>query len=189
MESKEAAAEAAIKAQYNALDLKIPEGTTVAPEVLGEFNAIAKEHGLDVKQAQPFLDLGAKFAAGLQEQYVTQAKDAFTATVADWAAKVKSDPEIGGAKLPATIAAANKAIAAFGGEELAQVLQQTGLASHPAMVRALARIGAQVAEDSIAGTITSPTAQASAPGPQSAADTAKSFGYGKMAEQLRQARR
>lgn len=47
--------------------------------------------------------------------------------------------------------AAQVAVGQFGGDELKQVLDQTGLGNHPAVVKAFAEMGKQLSEDTIGG--------------------------------------
>jgi hypothetical protein len=47
--------------------------------------------------------------------------------------------------------AAKTAVEQFGGDELKQVLDQTGLGNHPAVVKAFAEMGKQLSEDTIGG--------------------------------------
>jgi hypothetical protein len=79
-----------------------------------------------------------------------------------WVQQVRSDPELGGANLQATEAACRKAMARFGSPALAKTLVEFGLDNHPELVRAFARMGKAIGEDSIAGTATSAEKQAPA---------------------------
>ena len=46
---------------------------------------------------------------------------------------------------------ASNAVKQFGGDELTQVLDQTGLGNHPAVVKAFAEVGKNLAEDTVGG--------------------------------------
>lgn len=53
---------------------------------------------------------------------------------------------------------AGRAVAAFGGQELGDTLEQFGLANHPAVIRAFARVGRTMGEDiMISGPMTETT--------------------------------
>ena len=54
-------------------------------------------------------------------------------------------------QLDANRAIAAKAIDKFCGPEVRQILEQSGLGNHPALVRAFVRIGKTISEDSISG--------------------------------------
>lgn len=64
-----------------------------------------------------------------------------------WLTELKSDPEFGGAKFDATVATAQKAIGHFGTPELKQWLEVTGAMNHPGLVKAFAKIGRAMSED------------------------------------------
>lgn len=63
------------------------------------------------------------------------------ATIAHWGERVRQDPEIGRNNLPRALAGAREAVTRFGGDTLRRVFDDTGLGSHPEIVRAFARIG------------------------------------------------
>ena len=77
--------------------------------------------------------------------------DSREALQASWAAELKADKAFGGAKFEANARTAQLALAKYGGDELAKVLEATGLANHPALVRAFFKVGQAMAEDSVAG--------------------------------------
>jgi hypothetical protein len=117
----------------------VPEGMTADEEVLGEFQAAAKELKLSQKDAQKFADLGAKLQ-------MKQA-DAYRKVQEGWIDSTKTDAEFGGEKLPENLGIAKKAMAAFATPELAKVLNETGLGNHPEVIRAFYRVGKAISED------------------------------------------
>jgi hypothetical protein len=143
------------------IDLKLPEGFAADEALQGDFKGAAKAAGLDSAKAQALFDVYAKAQATAEAK---QAED-FAKQRSDWVSAVKADPEIGGDNLQASVLAANRAVAKLGGPELHQLLNATGLGDHPLLVRAFARAGALLAEDSIAGT--------TGGGPQGDAETAR----------------
>lgn len=124
----------------------VPEGFNLEEGDAKSFGDLAKEANLTQAQAQKFMDLaGARMAVLAQQQ-----QDAYKATVEGWAASTKADPEIGGAKLPATVKYAQKALAAFGeGTDAAEAFETTGLGNHPGIIKMLARIGKDLSEDGV----------------------------------------
>lgn len=180
-DSEKAAAEA-IKAEYRptveSVEVKVPEGVMVDAQVLADVKQLAIAELSPSERAQKTLELGVRQAAAFQ----ARAETAFKTTVDAWRESTKADPDIGGSKLPAAQAMANKAIAAYGGQPLADILRSTGLANHPAVVKAFARAGATIAEDSIAGSLQSvPSKDA----PQTQSGQAAAMGYGRMARELK----
>lgn len=117
----------------------VPEGMTADEEVLGEFQAVAKELKLSQKDAQKFADLGAKMQ-------VKQA-EAYRKTQEGWIESTRSDAEFGGEKLSENLGVAKKALAAFATPELTKVLNDTGLGNHPEIIRAFYRVGKAISED------------------------------------------
>lgn len=120
--------------------IKAPEGLN--PKVLSTYTSVAKELGIATKDAQTLLD---KLLPVMQQGHT----EALETVQREWGEALKADPEIGGAKLDASIAAARKAVETFGGAELQELLQVTGLQSHPAVVRAFYRAGKSISEDSV----------------------------------------
>lgn len=130
------------------VELKLPEGFKADDALLGQFKATAKELGLKSEQAQKVFDL----YAGAQKAQAEATQKALEAESKQWVDAVKADKDIGGANLQASLVAANKAVHQFGGPELHQLLDATGLGNHPLVVKTFARIGKAIAEDSSAGT-------------------------------------
>lgn len=130
------------------LELKLPEGVTKDDPLIAGFTPLAQEFGLKGEQAQKLVDL----YAGAQKAQTEKTNAALIAETKAWQDATKADPEIGGEKFAASIALANKAVSAFGGQELFDILKASGLGSHPVVVKAFARAGKAIAEDTSAGT-------------------------------------
>lgn len=102
------------------------------------FTAIAKDLKLAPDAAQKVVDI----AVGMQQRAV----EAHHAQVAKWADETKADKELGGDKLAQTLATAQKALA-LGPPELKQLLNDSGLGNHPAVVRFMHTVGKALSED------------------------------------------
>lgn len=126
-------------------DFTVAEGITMHADLLDGFKGLAKELGLSQESAQKLIDLQAKVELASAE--ATQA--ALVEQSQQWAADTKADPEIGGANYDANVQTALKAVHAFASPELVQLLNDSGLGNHPAMVKAFLRIGKAISEDSI----------------------------------------
>ena len=72
--------------------------------------------------------------------------EAFEAQLKSWENAAKADTEIGGDDYEANVAVAVKAIEAFGSQELKNVLNQSGLGNHPALIRFAVKAGQQLRE-------------------------------------------
>ena len=122
-----------------------PEGVQFDQAAIDAFTPIAKDLGLTQAQAQRLVDVYAgqadRVAQGLQAKHAE--------TVAGWQQEARADPDIGGAKLPETIAHGMRALDQFGSPELSTLMDQTGLGNHPAVIRFFAAVGQQVADDAI----------------------------------------
>jgi len=124
----------------------IPDGTELDEELLGEAKTWGKQHGLKGEQLQGVVDLGLK----MQQRAAQALIEAHEAYVQDLTSKVKADKEIGGGKLEKTIESALGALKRFAGADYETVrseLDRTGLGSHPAVIRFLAKIAKATAED------------------------------------------
>lgn len=131
------------------LDIKLPDGFEADKSMLDEFRATAKEAGLDSAKAQKFVDLYAK-AVGSFDGRMEAAK---THQVTAWEKASTSDKEFGGAKYKENLTVANSGLAKYATPELKSFLKDSGLASHPEVVRLFYRIGKANAEDTAAGTM------------------------------------
>ncbi len=130
-----------------ALELKVPEGFEADATALDSFKATAAELGLDTPKAQKLFD---QYVA-LETARNAASEKAYADQDAKWAAELKADPEIGGAKLPATIQQVRGAVG-YLGKDFAQLLAGTGFGNHPVIVKALAKLGRGIGDDTISGT-------------------------------------
>jgi hypothetical protein len=131
--------------------VKFPEGVEPDKKTLETFKALAKEAGLKGEHPQKLVDLHvSSMKAGLEARE-QQIRDTLTKENEAWKESVKADKEIGGAQLVENLALARKAVDRFGGAELLQVLNGTGLSNNPVVLKALVRIGKSISEDTIAG--------------------------------------
>lgn len=133
-----------------------PEGVTLDPEALGEFEGIAKEFKLSQEEAQKVADVGAKLA----KSWDTKQANLIQQAAADWANATATDKEFGGGALPANLAIAKKALNAFGTPELTQLLNGSRLGNHPEVIRFMVRAGKAISEDRM---VTSGTGETKSP--------------------------
>jgi hypothetical protein len=119
-----------------------PEGATLDPAVMTEFEVAARELNLPQDAAQKLVD---KMAPVMAKQQAAQLEQLRT----DWAAASTSDKEFGGEKLAENLGYARKAMDTFGTPELKTMLNDTGLGNHPDVVRFMVRAGKAISEDKI----------------------------------------
>lgn len=139
------------------LDIKLPDGLEVDPEVLKGFQGVAKELGLKSEGAQKIFDLYATATKAADAKVQTQIAEQQTG----WLNELKSDKDFGGKNFDATQRDARRAVQKYA-PELRQFFKDSGLGSHPGLVKAFARIGRATArEDSVDGSGGNATTQGS----------------------------
>jgi hypothetical protein len=124
----------------------LPDGVEMSETYAKEFADTARGLDLSQEQAQAMLDLQAVDYQRAQEADAQE----WDNLQRDWQTASAKDQEIGGGSEQAfkeNIAIANKAVAAYGGEELAQALLDTGAGNHPEVVRFFLRVGKALSED------------------------------------------
>jgi len=139
-----AAAEPAPAVQYQ--DFTLPKGVEVDSDTLSAAKSLFAEQRLPQEQAQKLVDLYVARANAAAERNVTAWHD----TQEKWAGEVKADPDIGGPRLTASVAAASRAIEWARVPGLKEALDMTGAGNNPAIVKAFVRFGQALAEDRFA---------------------------------------
>ncbi len=135
------AAHSAPQAPVN-YDLQLPEGMQWSREQTAAFSAQAKELNLDANGAQKLLDMSHKNHMLMKENHEKQ--------VTAWREQVAADKDMGGAALETTVSHAKATLNRFDqGGKLFEILEQTGYSNHPDIIRFLAAVGKEHAEDSV----------------------------------------
>ncbi len=140
-------------------DFNLPEDVQVDKEKLSEFT---KELGelqnltkADQKLMQEFGQKMVDRAIALQQETAQRLTDYYTGAWEkqknDWKESFEKDPEIGGNRSNTTINAALQFIRTHGGDEKQQtefrdLMNQTGIGNHPAMIRMLSRANSVISE-------------------------------------------
>lgn len=150
------------------IEIKVPEGVQANKAMLDGFSKLAAEKGINQEQAQSLFDFYVAQQKAAEEQgqkdFEKQIAEEHAARVSKWEAEFKANKEYGGANLEATTAAQTAAMKRFGSPKLAELLNATGLGSHPELQAFAARIGKALAEDSVgSGDGDRPTTQQSDP--------------------------
>ena len=107
--------------------------TNLSSLTLRRFQDLARHHGMAPQVAKQMVAIHADHLAGLKQRH--------RAIQARWAEQTRVDPEFGCAALPSTLHTARRAVARFGGDTLRRTLDQTGLGSHPEIIRAFWKVG------------------------------------------------
>lgn len=121
-------------------EFKAPEGKEYDTQLIGSFSEAAKDANLTQDAAQKLLD---KVAPALQARTEEQVK----AVHQQWTEASTADKEFGGDKLKENLGIARKALEQFGSKELRTFLEESGLGSHPEVIRMLYRAGKAISED------------------------------------------
>lgn len=121
-------------------DFKLPEGVTLDSDAAAAFTAEAKKLNLTQEAAQSLIDLQAKVALDNQNKEIAQAAQ----VKKDWEAQVKKDL---GNEYDKEMSLAAKARDKFVPKPLMDFLNESGLGSHPEMVKLFAKLGKAIAED------------------------------------------
>ena len=123
---------------------KLPD-TIEQQETSGWYKEQAFKLGLTQDQAKGL----AESYHELEQDMIQKQQAQMQQAQEQWMADIKQ--EFGGA-FEQRIETAKTAVREYGGEELKQYLNETGLGNHPAMVKAFAKIGQDMAEDSLTTT-------------------------------------
>lgn len=123
-----------------AYTLKPPEGMTWNAEQLNTFEGQVHSAGLTQDQGQKLLEM----AHANQQAHV----EAHAAQVQRWGEEVRMDKAMGGPNFEATVMQAKAGLKTFDADgQVFAMLEETGYANHPAVIRFLARIGKAHGED------------------------------------------
>ncbi|MCD7984138.1 MAG: hypothetical protein LUG19_07785 [Desulfovibrio sp.] len=129
-------------------NLVMPEDSGYGEAEKTEFVAMARELGLTEKQTQRIVEKSARArSAGLEAQRAARDRQ-----VEEWNRALREDRDFGGAGFTANVQyflAGVKHVDPDG--SLTQLLEDTGYGSHPAVVKALAKIGRQLDSDRLIG--------------------------------------
>jgi hypothetical protein len=125
-------------------DFIAPEGTVLDSEVVKGFTDAAKEANLSQEKAQAFIN---KMSPMLNQR----AKEQLMSAKREWEQASRGDKEFGGEKLNENLALAQKAMAEFGSPELKDMLNSSGLGSHPEIIRMFVKAGKAISEDGYVG--------------------------------------
>lgn len=119
-----------------------PEDMGWSAEQMDAFAAQTRDMGLTGGQAQKLLELARQNRESAQEAHAEQ--------VRRWGEEVRADRDMGGAHFEATVMKAKAGLRAFDADgAVLAMLEKTGYANHPAVIRFLSRVGAAHAEDGL----------------------------------------
>lgn len=126
-------------AEEPAFDLVPPEGVEVDQALFDAYRDVAREAGLSPEQANRLMGWWNERNAG-HGSSEEAARTAETELRREW-----------GGQYGARLGEAKRAVLAFGGDQLSQLLERTGLGNDPTIVRTFAAVGKLIAEDGLVG--------------------------------------
>lgn len=125
--------------------LTMPEGMELDKGLLDAITPSLRAKGFTHKEAQELTDT----FIDVRTKEIEKANEDWDNTVTDWADQTKKDKEIGGKKFDETMKAAQSALKKYGTEELRAALDNSGMGSHPEVIRLLVRVGNAITDDDV----------------------------------------
>lgn len=120
-------------------EFKAPEGAELDPGVMKDFGDIAKELNLSQEAAQKIVErMSPSMSKSMAER--------ISALRVQWETASRNDPEFGGQNFEANLKGINRAYREFTTPELRSLLQESGLNSHPEMLRLFNRLAKATGE-------------------------------------------
>lgn len=89
------------------------------------------------------------FVKSYKERQESAIIEAIDKQIGDWNEELRSDKEFGGVKFDENVKVVQKVVDRFGGKELKEELEKTGMGSNPKLVKALYNIGKIMSEDKV----------------------------------------
>jgi hypothetical protein len=125
----------------------VMEGLPDYADLATEYKTAAKAIGMTAEQAKELAAVGVK----LSQRIMDEADQRKIEQVQNWEDTVRNDKEIGGPQLDANMSIVKKALETFGTPELKTYLIESGIGSHPELIKAFYRVGKAISEDSLVG--------------------------------------
>ena len=131
-----------------------PEGFEgIDADALSAATPLMREFGVPDEKAQDFISKAAPIIQSMVERQLaagTEAQtEARTQMEKGWVEQMRADPEYGGANFDKSVTLAAKAMDKFFPAEFRQLLDESRLGQHPAMLRGLANMGKMIADDDV----------------------------------------
>ena len=130
--------------KYDFSKLEKVEGVEIPAEAAKSFNETAHKLGLSQRQAAGLMDYYQKLSGESAGQIAQMQSQDREASVADLRKEF-------GAAFDERLSQAKDAVKHFGGDQLLQVLDETGLGNNPDLVKAFAKIGKAMGDDELFG--------------------------------------
>lgn len=134
--------------KYDFSTAKLPEGITLAPELVDAVSPLLKEFGLTQEQATKLVEAHAAALAKVTATAEQQSEADFKQYMQDTAkANVEAIRKEWGHEHEANLKIAQRGIARFVDAEGKRLLDETGLGNHPSFLKAFLAAGKMIQED------------------------------------------
>ena len=121
-------------------EFQVPEGLYPQTELMDQFSTLAKDASLSQEQAAKVMGLWHEMQLKARGDADNNMSAAVTSLQADW-----------GKDYDSNLGLAKKAVDHFGGKELVDYLDATGMGNHMPLIKAFQTIGKALGEDSMVG--------------------------------------
>ncbi len=132
-------------------DLAAPDGLTLDADAVAMATPVFRELGLSNDDANKLMPVAARWAQKIQDDTNRAILGQVQADRKAWLDAAQADPETGGNNWAGTLAHAARALDQLGfakGSPFRILLNDSGLGNHPEMIRAFAKVGQAIGEDS-----------------------------------------
>lgn len=139
------------ESESDGFKLTVPPEAGLQQEAVTAFEQHAASWMKDNPEAthQELLQMGLDYQAKLHADALSTQIAAAEQTATGWVETIKSDPKYGGDNFDKNAAIAEKAVTTFGGDELKNILNETGLGNHPALFKAFVEAGKGLVEPEV----------------------------------------
>lgn len=134
----------------------VPEGAQVHPDVTAHFGNLAKRYNLSKDAAEGIYSETAKLVADLESRQNSELRER-------WRTESINDPEFGGDNLNANLAYAQTALSTYFSQDFMHLLNQTPLVNNPELIRGLIKIGKDIGEDRLPGSMSNASRKEKSP--------------------------
>lgn len=146
-DGKEGNAGGAKEGEAAGYKLSVPEGFFLDEKMVSDATPLLQKYKVSNEDAQALSDLVCQKVQAEQDAR----NEAYAEVVKGWQKSLMEDKAIGGEKLTPALKTGLKALNRFGDTELTEILHDTGLEYHPAVVRFFHKIGLAISEDGGSG--------------------------------------
>lgn len=133
--------------KYDIQRPEVPDGVQYDEALEKWFRETAHKSGITQKQAKALFEDYTKFSLERVSAQGAEAQQQQESRAAEIKKGIDTIKQEHGDKYPAMIDAAQKAVKQFGGEELANHLNETGLGNDPQLIRFFIKLGSTLMED------------------------------------------